>query len=162
VHYVTDEDLTMSHAPTFAPPRPTRRARILLADDDLAARSTLATQLASAGYDVVEVRDGEQALAVLGSALVGAVEPIDLVVSDDCMPGPTGLEVLGGIRDQSRSVPVILLTSFADPYLRGEAARLEASALLEKPVDQESFTHTVAGIVSRSATRSFDTARSTS
>lgn len=127
--------------------------RILLADDDLVARSAQAIWLTSAGYEVLQARDGEEALALLGSSLVGEIEPIDLIVSDDCMPGPTGLEVLGGIRDACPTVPVILLTSFVDPHLRAEAGRLGISALLERPIHADALRDAVARSVPPFAAR---------
>jgi DNA-binding NtrC family response regulator len=115
----------------------TRSTRLLVADDDHALRASLADELASDGFEVVQVRNGEELLALLGSAVIGEVEPIDMLVTDNCMPGFTGLQVLGGIREAGWQLPVILMSAFCNPELRSEAARLDAVAVLEKPFDAD-------------------------
>jgi DNA-binding NtrC family response regulator len=113
----------------------TRSTRVLVADDDNDLRTSMASELGTDGFEIVQARDGEELLALLGSAVIQEIEPIDLLVTDNCMPGFTGLQVLGGIRDAGWTLPVILISAFCDPHLRAEAARLEAVAVLEKPFD---------------------------
>ena len=96
-------------------------ARILLADDDPAARAYLRALL-SARWTVEDVADGA---AALEKALD---DPPDLVVLDVVMPGLDGLALLRRLRADPRTkgVPVILLSGRTD----GDAmvAGLEAGA----------------------------------
>jgi DNA-binding response OmpR family regulator len=83
------------------------RAVVLVADDDADILELVSFRLERAGYDVVSVRDGEEALKQ-------AVElQPDLAVLDVMMPKLNGYEVTQEIRrsDATRAMPVILLTA---------------------------------------------------
>jgi DNA-binding response OmpR family regulator len=80
------------------------RKRILVADDDPGIRRTLQIGLTKAGYDVVEARDGAEAMRRWRDN--GA----DLVISDIYMPDKDGLEVIRELRAQSPTTPVIAMT----------------------------------------------------
>ena len=82
--------------------------RVLVADDIGTVRTVVRTLLVSLGvpdHQVFEAPDGAAALRLLRD------ESIDLVITDWNMPGATGLDVLAAVREQSETVPVILLTS---------------------------------------------------
>src|SRR4029453_2610143 len=81
------------------------RARVLVAEDDRSVRESLVMALGLEGYDVVAVRDGEQALkAVLNH------EP-DAVVLDVMMPFVAGLTVCRRLRTRGLKVPILMLTA---------------------------------------------------
>lgn len=82
------------------------------------------------GFLVDEAADGFEALRR------ARTERYDLVVLDINMPGVTGLGVLEGIRSDgdTRSVPVILLTTLGHEADVRRGARLGASAYLTKPL----------------------------
>lgn len=113
----------------------TRSTRVLVADDDPDLRASIVEALAADGFEIVQARDGKELLAALGASLKGDLEPIDLLVSDNCMPGFSGMQVLAGLRAAGCPLPVILVTAFGDTQLREEARRLDAVAVLEKPFD---------------------------
>lgn len=127
----------MTHAPPQEETAPA--ARILVAEDDDAMRAMLVRTLIRAGYSVVEVEDGFE----LGDYVTmmqghgGTLAPPDLIVSDVRMPGRTGLEALGRLREQGVACPVLLLSAFADEETHAEALRLGARQLLDKPVDMD-------------------------
>ena len=95
----------------------------------------VALTLRNEGYDVVEERDGGRLLVRVAAIYTfgGTVDPIDLIVSDICMPVCSGLDILQGLRDAHWSTPVILMTALRDDDVRRRATNLGAS-LLEKPV----------------------------
>jgi CheY-like chemotaxis protein len=104
------------------------RARILVIDDDEAERETLAVILAKAGYEVVEARDGAEALELLRD------RPLpDLVVVDLMMPHVTGWQVLAAMHESTRlrRLPAVVLTSF------GANGLPEDWRVLHKPTDPE-------------------------
>jgi DNA-binding response OmpR family regulator len=113
-----------------------RRPRLLLAEDDVELRSLLALALRRDGFDVVEAHDGFQLLDFMGMALIEGerVRPVDLIVSDLCMPGWNGLQILAGVRAAQWAVPVILISAFADQRAHQQARRLDAT-LIDKPFD---------------------------
>ena len=81
------------------------KQRILVADDDPGIRRTLQIGLTQAGYEVIEARDGEEAMRLWRD--VGA----DLVISDIYMPDKDGIEVIRELRAESPTTPVISMTS---------------------------------------------------
>jgi CheY-like chemotaxis protein len=118
--------------------RNTLPPRLLLAEDDFELRTMLAQNLRKDGYQVIEAKDGAQLVDLLRSWLVERrAEPIDLVVSDNRMPGWSGLEFLRSLRQADWAIPVVLITAFGDEDLHREARRLGAAAVLDKPFDVE-------------------------
>jgi CheY-like chemotaxis protein len=78
--------------------------RILLIDDNkhgLRARKTL---LEDAGYSVVTASTGKSGLSKVGR------EECDLVVTDYCMPGIQGSEVIAKIRELNPKIPIVVLS----------------------------------------------------
>ena len=80
------------------------KQRILVADDDPGIRRTLHIGLTQAGYEVVEARDGEEAMRLWRD------DGADLVISDIYMPDKDGLEVIRELRAKSPTTPVIAMT----------------------------------------------------
>src|SRR6185312_1356539 len=76
---------------------------ILVIDDEPQLRRAMKATLSSIGYAVVEVKTGEEALAVLDE-----LRP-DLILLDLNMPGIGGLETCRSIRERS-DVPIIILS----------------------------------------------------
>ncbi len=106
---------------SVASPR-TRRARIVLADDNADMRDYV-RRLLSPYYEVTAVPDGQAALAAVREA------PPDLVIADVMMPQLDGFGLLEALRTatDTATLPFILLSARA-----GEEARLEG---LERGAD---------------------------
>ncbi len=117
--------------------RPKRRARILLAEDDPELRTMVSLLLSADGFEVVEVRDGQQLLDYLnGAAADGTRSSVpDLILSDVCMPSVDGLQVLEQVRRAELDVPVVLMTAFATEHMSRHADELGAATLLTKPFE---------------------------
>src|SRR5262245_46918642 len=116
---------------------PPKAPRILVAEDDAEMRNLLAATLRRHGYEVVEARNGEQLLDLIGSELLHphTNAPVDLVISDVRMPGWSGLDVLAGLRSADWATPFIVITAFGDFDTHAEARRLGALAVFDKPFD---------------------------
>ncbi|MEZ4300867.1 MAG: sigma-54 dependent transcriptional regulator [Polyangiaceae bacterium] len=104
-------------------------ARILVADDEPGVRAFVADALASAGHEVVEAADGEEAFRRLGS------EAFELLVTDLQMPRLSGMELLRKVRGARLEVAVIVLTAHGSVAGAVEAVKLGAFDYLEKPVE---------------------------
>jgi two-component system KDP operon response regulator KdpE len=78
-------------------------AKVLIVDDEPQVRRALRAILTSQGCNVVEVRDGEEALEEIKA------DPPDLVLLDINMPGIDGFETCRRIREASE-VPIIMVT----------------------------------------------------
>ena len=110
---------------------------MLLAEDDVALRETLAMALRADGHEVVAVEDGFDLLGVLESSLDRELgtDKFDLVISDIRMPGMSGLQVFAQMQHQPRVPPVVFMTAFGDEDVHKEAIRIGAVAVLNKPFD---------------------------
>src|SRR5829696_8984549 len=103
--------------------------RILIVDDDRALRDALRRALALAGYDTVQVEDGEGALAEIAS------RPPDAVVLDIGLPDLDGLEVCRRLRAAGERVPVLMLTARDAVEDRIDGLDAGADDYLVKPFD---------------------------
>ncbi len=102
--------------------------RILIADDEAIIRLGLRSMLEDQGYQVVgEAADGTRALD-----LVRRLRP-DLVFLDIKMPGVDGLQAAQALVAE-RTVPVIVLTAYADREFVDKAKKAGVLAYLVKPV----------------------------
>lgn len=81
-----------------------RRATVLVVDDDEDIVALMRDFLEAAGYAVLAAPDGPAALAALDRA------PVDCVLLDVMMPGPSGFDVLRQVRDRG-DVPVLFLSA---------------------------------------------------
>ena len=119
---------------------------VLVAEDDADILELIAHRLATAGYDVVTVPDGEQALRVARER-----RP-DLAVLDVTMPKLTGYDVTRALRadDRTSRMPVILLTARVQES--DVAAGLDAGAddYIRKPFSAAELRDRVAELLARS------------
>jgi DNA-binding response OmpR family regulator len=114
--------------------RPLGPARLLLAEDDLELRDLLAYVLRADGHEVIEARDGNELLEILGECMQGG-EPFSLVVSDVRMPGLTAFDVLSRLQRALTDTPVILITAFGDQTTHLRATRMGVQRVFDKPFD---------------------------
>jgi DNA-binding response OmpR family regulator len=95
-------------------------------------RRLVAEALRDDGLEVLEAPDGGRLLVRVAAHCVDADAAVDLIISDIRMPICTGLEIVKGLRDAHRTVPVILMTAFGDDETREKAGALGA-ILFDKP-----------------------------
>ncbi|MGN6357221.1 MAG: cell cycle two-component system response regulator CpdR [Novosphingobium sp.] len=100
--------------------------RILLAEDEEAMRSYLARALENAGYEVVAVDRGTEALPLLER------EHFDLLLSDIVMPEMDGIELAQICSEISPGTKVMFITGFAAVSLRASREAPQAR-VLSKP-----------------------------
>jgi len=124
-------------------------AKVLLVDDRAEARALVAGDLSQAGLAVVEARDGIEAWNRFRA------EAPDLVVSDLRMPRADGIELLRRIRGIS-SVPVILLTAYADVATAVEVMKGGAQEFFTFPEDLERMIARARELAFASASRPED------
>ncbi|MFZ1742579.1 MAG: response regulator [Pontixanthobacter sp.] len=103
-----------------------RSPRILLAEDEDAMRSYLTRALEKAGYEVVAVDRGTEAVPLLEQ------QHFDLLLSDIVMPEMDGIELAQLCNDVSPTTKVMFITGFAAVTLK--ASREQPTAkILSKP-----------------------------
>jgi two-component system response regulator AtoC len=112
--------------------------RVLVVDDELLMRWSIAETLATAGYDVLEAGDGASAVQVVRTA-ADAGEAVDAVVLDYHLPDSNDLTLLATIRRLSPNTAVILMTAFGTPEVTDGALELGAVHVLHKPFDMHAL-----------------------
>ena len=90
---------------------------ILLVDDEQGIRTVMGLSLRDAGYNVITVASGEEALQLF------AERPIPIVITDIRMPGMNGLDLLKHIKILAPETEVILISGHADLETRSVSTR---------------------------------------
>jgi two-component system chemotaxis sensor kinase CheA len=123
-------ELSLRLAPSAAKAAKRTARTILVVDDSVTTRTLERSILESNGYTVILAVDGVDALARLRNA----TSPVDLVVADVEMPRMDGFQLLSALKADSQfaSIPVIMMTSRADPDDVRRGMDLGADAYLVK------------------------------
>ena len=111
-----------------------RGGRLLVVDDERAIVEVAQRTLEDAGYDVVSVESGREALEI------ASMQRFDLILLDVNMPAPNGWEALDELLDHDPGQRVLMLSGNA---LGVEARRRGAAGLLMKPYDRDSLVAAV-------------------
>ena len=120
-----------------APLAPAAPCRILVVDDDELVLRGMAGILERLGHDVR--RASSAALALQGLALEGAV---DVVITDQLMPGMTGLELAAAVRREHPGPAIVLATGYSDVADDGGLV----DARLVKPFDRARLEAVLAAV----------------
>ena len=108
-----------------------RALRVLVVEDELLIRWSIAETLAHAGHTVIEAEDGVTAVM----ALKNDAERIDAVVLDYRLPDSDDLTLLATVRRLSPETAVVLMTAFGTPEVVKGALDLGVYRVLHKPFE---------------------------
>jgi two-component system chemotaxis response regulator CheY len=102
---------------------------ILIVDDSASVRQVVGIALKGAGYDVIEGRDGQDALTKLTG------QKVHLIVSDVNMPNMDGITFVKNVKAMPayRFTPVIMLTTESQEAKKREGQAAGAKAWVVKP-----------------------------
>ncbi|HLJ86054.1 MAG TPA: response regulator [Candidatus Angelobacter sp.] len=116
---------------------------VVLVDDSISVRKFVGRMLEKAGYRVKLASDGLEALEIVTQTRC------DLVVTDLEMPRTNGYELLAHLRQdpETRSIPVMVVTSRAGAKHRERAMKEGAAAFLTKPVQEDQFVAAVTNLI---------------
>lgn len=112
--------------------------KIMTVDDSASVRQMVAFTLKEEGFDVVEAKDGKDALSKLGS-------PVDMIVTDLNMPNMDGIELIKNVRAKSdmKFVPIIMLTTESQADKKSEGKKAGATGWIVKPFKPEQLMSVV-------------------
>ncbi len=112
--------------------------RVLVIDDSPEIRDFLVENiLRPKGFEVLVATDG-----MMGLELAISKEP-DLMITDQQMPGLTGLQVLQKLRERGVDIPAILVTGEGSEDTAVRAFRLGIKDYIIKPIDADELSESV-------------------
>ncbi|POR55044.1 two-component system capsular synthesis sensor histidine kinase RcsC [Paraburkholderia eburnea] len=140
-------DGTAQAVPSSTPQPPQgsefQRLNVLIAEDNLLNRSLLRDQLRTLGANVIEAKDGEEALARLEEAHV------DVVLTDLNMPRMNGLELLKVARAKHAALPIYAVSGNALPEQIAQGRQSGFTDYLSKPVPLAALARVLADIAAQ-------------
>ena len=117
---------------------------ILAVDDSASMRQMIAVTLRTAGYDVVEAEDGDEALEYARKYCV------DLVLADVNMPGIDGITLVAQLRTLPayHLTPLLLLTTESSQERKLQGKRAGATGWMVKPFNPAQLLATLERVLS--------------
>jgi DNA-binding NtrC family response regulator len=106
------------------------RLRILVVDDELLIRWSVAETLGQLGHIVVEAGDAKEVLQKLSTGPIP-----DVILLDYRLPDSNDLALLETIRRVAPTSRVIMMTAYGTPEMHADALRLGASRVISKPIE---------------------------
>jgi len=119
------------------------KGKILLVEDDEMVREWISEVLSRSGYQVDSAEDGESGWRKLRLPTYLGRGCYDLLITDNNMPGLTGVELVARLRAVRSSIPVILATGSPPHNLE----QLDLNAVLQKPFGGNQLIETVRKIL---------------
>jgi len=117
--------------------RPSENESILVVDDSARTAEVVQRNLTARGFRVYTASSATEAMAMLEST------PIDLVITDLKMPGPSGLDLIRHVRQNCGDTEVMILTGYATVEGAVEAVKSGAEEYLSKPFTDEELSSAV-------------------
>jgi two-component system chemotaxis response regulator CheY len=116
---------------------------ILAVDDSGSLRQMLAFSLKAAGYGVIEAVDGQDALDK------AKLQTVDMVLTDQNMPGMDGLSLIKALRAMKNyeKVPILMLTTESGDDMKAQGRAAGANGWLVKPFDPARLTEVVKKLI---------------
>ncbi|HXV12892.1 MAG TPA: response regulator, partial [Candidatus Krumholzibacteria bacterium] len=121
---------------------------ILIIDDEKTIRWSLAEAIAAGGYDTVDAETAADGVAKFRDA-----SP-DLVLLDMKLPDGSGLDVLKMVKAEDPSVPVVMMTAYAEVETAVEAMKLGAYDFVAKPYSVDKLRVTISNALENQRLRS--------
>lgn len=121
--------------------------KILVADDDPDIRDVLKLTLSEENYEVIEAKDGEEALKIIGT------KPLDLVLLDYKMPKLDGRQVCRSVKKDLllRHLPIIMVTGKGEINDKVDGIDAGADDYVVKPFEPKELLARIRMIVRRTA-----------
>ncbi len=112
---------------------------VLIVDDESGMRELVKRCLTDPRFRLTEAPDGEQALEIVGDP-----RTLDLLITDEIMPGIEGHELSRRLRAANPNLKVLYLTGHSDRLFDAKRQLWDLEAYLDKPFNVESLRQAVA------------------
>ncbi len=120
--------------------------KVLIVDDEVAMANSLRIGLENMGYRAVKAYSGQQALDLLAH---GGDQTINIVITDYLMPGMNGLELMIALRRANPTLPILIMTAYAEKSLVIKALKHRCDGFIEKPFQLDQLVAEIERIRSR-------------
>lgn len=125
-----------------------RRRSILVCDDDAEQRKFLSQLLSSLGFQVDTAPNGEAAVALVRGQEDGEPRSYDLAILDISLPGMSGWDVAGHLRQAlGQEFRILMLSANAQEFHKPETKAPVHDHFLVKPVEFNALIETVGGLL---------------
>jgi len=116
---------------------------IMIVDDPPSLRQVVSIALKGAGYNVIEARDGQDAIGQLKG------QKVHLIVSDVNMPNMDGISMVKAIKQlpSYKFTPIMMLTTESDTNKKMQGKTAGAKAWLVKPFQPPTLLDAVAKLL---------------
>jgi CheY-like chemotaxis protein len=118
---------------------PAKTYNVLIVDDETGMRELVKRCLQDLSFRLREAGSGDEALAIAGDA-----SDLDLLITDEMMPGIEGHELSRRLRAANPNLKVLYLTGFSDKLFDAKQQMWDLEAYLDKPFSAESLRQAVA------------------
>jgi two-component system, NtrC family, nitrogen regulation response regulator NtrX len=115
----------------------TKKAHLLIVDDDASTLASLSRAFRLAGHEATVSDSATRALDLVRN------EDFDLILSDVVMPGKTGIEFLEDLKNAGIKTPIVLVSGQANIEMAVQATKLGAMDFLEKPLSTDKLLVTL-------------------
>ena len=116
--------------------------RILVVDDEETILRVAMAMLEQCGYEVITAGSADQGIRVFEQEHAG----IRAVVLDTAMPGKSGLEVFGAMKEIDPGVRVLLCSGFMDASTMEKAREMGVRAFINKPYSLEELSRKISEV----------------
>lgn len=130
-------------APRAASAAQSRKAKILVVDDDRQIRESLLKVLRAEGYEVALAAEGREGIEKFNAG------QIDLLLLDLNLTGDNGWDLFETLTSQNPLLPIVIITGRANQ--EELAAGAGVGALLRKPLNVPVLLQTIADLLAESA-----------
>ena len=112
---------------------------ILIVDNESEIVKMLGHMLASLGYQPVAANSGTEALQLFQQS----PNRFDMIITDQVMPGMTGIEAASKILAIRKDMPIILISAYAEEITPERAKAGGIKELMDKPISMENLAETI-------------------
>jgi PAS domain S-box-containing protein len=116
---------------------------ILLVEDEEIVRELVKEMLTGFGYDVLEARNGREAIDVS----LEHAGPIDLLVSDVIMPGMSGPEAARAVVERRPETRVLFISGYTDSAIVHHGVLERGTEFLQKPFNSRTLAEKVRAVL---------------
>ena len=120
-----------------------QQCHILVVDDDELVSEYIGALLEAESYDVMVVNEPAAALEYFKAH----PDDFDLIVTDQIMPGLTGVEIAQSMLELRPELPILLITGYSEKISADNAESYGLSGFFPKPINENLFLDKVNNLV---------------